>query len=390
MKKEVNEAPLSKQPSLYSLSQSRTIDMPIVSEKHSPPLPRIKRRTLIKNLTKETLGNEAIQALIRIFDTKYALLRLFWVICLLGCSSLCAYLVLQTFLTYLSYPVFTTTTKVHEIPATFPKVTICNSMFAVTEYAYEIIKEINEEFHPDVSIFNQSQISQLSFWKEANPVFYDVSNIFFNRINNANLSDTERKKLVHSFADFIKFSLFDGKSLQESDFVWKWDPRYGNCYSFNSEVYPSNGSASDKQSFLPGIDLGLQLFLYVGYNDKLNVFNGGFYSWIPYSNSYGVYIQIENNTYSSNNKHNVIALNGGTINYMSLQRQFSSKLPSPYSDCDIDNTNPGYISSPYYNLILNSPYQYSQDLCIIQCIQQHLIQKCNCSISSFVELYKVS
>ena len=54
-------------------------------------------------------------------------------------------------------------------------------MFAVTEYAYEMIKEINEEFHPDVSIFNQSQISQLSFWKEAYPVFYDVSNIFFSK-----------------------------------------------------------------------------------------------------------------------------------------------------------------------------------------------------------------
>jgi hypothetical protein len=75
---------------------------------------------------------------------------------------------------------------------------------------------------------------------------------------------------------------------------------------------------------------------------------------------------------------------------MSMQREFSSKLPKPYSDCDIDNTNPGYIYSPYYNLILNSPYQYSQDLCIIQCIQQHLIQMCNCSITHFVDLYNVS
>ena len=159
MNKEVNEASPTKQPP--------SIEMPIVSAKLSPPLPRIKRRTLIKNLTRETLGNEAIQALIRIFDTKYTLLRLFWVVCLLGCSSLCAYLVLQTFLTYLSYPVFTTTTKVHEIPTAFPKITICNSMFAITEYAYEMIKEINEQVHPDVDIFNQSQISQISFWNQA-------------------------------------------------------------------------------------------------------------------------------------------------------------------------------------------------------------------------------
>ena len=112
MKKEVKEAPTEQ--STKTLSQ--TNEILTVSEKHSPPLPKIKKRTLIKTLTKETLGNDAAQGLLRIFDTPYTILKIFWLISLLGCGSLCAYLVLQTLIAYLSYPVYTTAATVHESP----------------------------------------------------------------------------------------------------------------------------------------------------------------------------------------------------------------------------------------------------------------------------------
>ena len=115
-----------------------------LNDNSTPLLSGIKTRTLIKNLTKETIGNGAAQAVIRIFDTKYLGLKIFWLICLLGCVSLCGYLVAQTFIIYLSYPVYTTTTLVNEVPTVFPKITICNSNIPTTEYAFEMIKEINE------------------------------------------------------------------------------------------------------------------------------------------------------------------------------------------------------------------------------------------------------
>ena len=40
----------------------------------------IKTKIIIKNLTKETIGNETSQAIIRIFDTKYLSLKIFWLI----------------------------------------------------------------------------------------------------------------------------------------------------------------------------------------------------------------------------------------------------------------------------------------------------------------------
>jgi hypothetical protein len=349
----------------------------------------INTRALIKTLTKETIGNETSQAIIRIFETQYLGLKLFWVICLLGCGSLCFYLVAQTVITYLSYPVYTTTTIVHEVPTPFPKVTICNSVLATTEYAYEMINKINEEVSPGISIFDQRQMRILS-WIDSTNIFRKVVALFRTRINSITFSEVERKKLVHSLEDVLLNCQFNGDFCSASDFIWKWDPLYGNCYVFNSGFNANGSKVNYKELKLPGALFGLSLNVYVGYNQILNPFNCGYFSYVPFSNSYGLNIFIENNTYLTNHKQNVIALNGGNINFMSIKRGFTSKLAKPYSDCDIDNKNQGKIYTPYYNLILNSPYQYNQDLCLIQCVQLQVIKLCNCSVPFYIDLYNSS
>jgi hypothetical protein len=350
---------------------------------------KIKTRTLIKNLTKETIGNEASQAVIRIFDTKYLGLKLFWLLCLLGSSSLCFYLVAQTFMTYLSYPVYTTTSIVHEVPSLFPKITICNSAFAITEYAYEQVKEINGQVSSSISIFNKSQISNLPY-NDAFAILWNMSDIFQTRINSASFSNLERQKLVHALQDVLVNCQYNGETCTVNDFIWKWDPLYGNCYVFNSGYNINGSKVNYKESTLTGTVFGLQLNVYVGYNDKLIPFNNGYFSWVPFSNAYGLYVLIENNTYLGHTKQNVLALNGGSVNFMPIQKRFSSRLPKPYSDCEIDNKNPIHSSSLYYNLILNSRYQYSQELCVIQCVQLQVIQLCNCSFPFYLDLYNKS
>jgi hypothetical protein len=186
-------------------------------------------------LFKRTLNNSFAQAIIRLFDTNYISLKLFWFVCLLGCVSLCCYLMIQALISYLSNSVYTTTTIVHEIPAVFPKVTICNSASATTEYAYEMVKQINDEFSPDISIFNQSQISQLSLEEQEN-TYWKIYNIFQARINGGACcsDDLSRQKLVYPFDDVLVYCYFNFQRCNASDFVWRWDPLYGNCYVFNS------------------------------------------------------------------------------------------------------------------------------------------------------------
>ena len=65
-------------------------------------------------------------------------------------------------------------------------------------------------------------------------------------------------------------------------------------------------------------------------------------------------------------------------------------LPRPYSNCDIDNETPKhefFLNSDLYQLILNSIYQYTQNLCLIQCYQRQLLHECNCTDANFLSLY---
>jgi hypothetical protein len=217
------------------------------------------------------------------------------------------------------------------MPAVFPKVTICNSLPAITEYAFDLITKINEQVSPGLSVFNQSQMGEFNYTQRSE-YFWKLWNIFLGRINSRTFTDLDRKKLGHSLFDILYECLFNGQPCTSSDFNWHWNPIFGNCYVFNSGSN-SNGSVVDfKMSSLSDVKLGFQLLIYVGYNEKLNLFNS-WNSFMPFSNSYGLNVLIENNTYLSDGNKNPIALNGGTINYISLSREFSSNMPKPYSNC---------------------------------------------------------
>jgi hypothetical protein len=71
-----------------------------------------------------------------------------------------------------------------------------------------------------------------------------------------------------------------------------------------------------------------------------------------------------------------------------VTRQFSTKLPRPYSECNLDDDNIqksdnnqvlNHYKSDLYELIINQGYDYTQNDCINQCFQKHLIRICNCT-----------
>jgi hypothetical protein len=87
----------------------------------------IKRneRSLIKNLLQNDLSNEAIHNFLKLFFSSKLVIKIFWTLSLIVLMALCAYLVIETILTYLMFDVSTTWTNVLENPVEFPKITIC-------------------------------------------------------------------------------------------------------------------------------------------------------------------------------------------------------------------------------------------------------------------------
>jgi hypothetical protein len=289
------------------------------------------------NLLKEILYNSLAQALIKTFLTPHVILKIFLTLFIIVSSCLSSYLVTQSCLAYLTYGVSTTSRIIHEMPMLFPKVTFCNFNWLTTQYAYNLKTKHSGTFH-----------------------LY-------------NLSNENKKKLGHDLDDILLECFFNLKPCNSSDFVWSFDEYYGNCFTFNSGL---TGSLSRTTIACP--DCGLQLKLYVNMYelliDKIE------------SNGLGALIRIGNSSYSTYYSNNGIFTSPSQDTFIGISRVFQSFLPKPYSSCDL---TPSFrLDSFFYNLIKDSEYVYTQQLCFVQCLQNELIRQFNCTHPNVLSLYR--
>ena len=298
----------------------------------------------IKALLKEVLCNSLAQATIKIFQTPHLLLKIFLFVSIIFLSVFASYLVIESILTYFSYGVSTTSRIIYESPTLFPQVTFCNVNWRTTKYAYE-----------------QKQ-------KGTN---YNY------------LSMDEKKMFSHNLSDILIECWFNGNDCNEMDLIWLYDDTYKNCFTFNSGVDSRGNKMTLKKSNLAGFNFGLYLKLYVNIYEKL----------LEYSNDFelGTIIRIGNSSYMTDNSNNDIFLSPGFYGYVQLEREFRTMLPKPYSNCEIDSSSPMFRQDlDLFNLIGFSKYDYSQQLCLTQCLQKKFIEKYNCTSYSMLSLYNLT
>jgi len=179
----------------------------------------------------------------------------------------------------------------------------------------------------------------------------------------------------HDLRDILIGCRFNYQVCTAEDFVWSWNSFYGNCFSFNS----GSNSKPLKYSDIAGLSYGLELDLYVN-----------FYENLSYSNSIlggqGAMILIDNVTHLVDHIFDGIYVSAGMTTNVGMRREMNSILPRPYSGCIIDQGKNTVYDSYLYNLIKNSPYDYTQSFCFQQCLQKLVIDKCNCHFSTYVSL----
>jgi hypothetical protein len=322
-------------------------------------------------LIKETLYNSAAQAIVKIYESPFFTIKIFLLASVLVSSSLCSYLILELIVSYLSYSVVTVSRTLYETPALFPKVTICNVNPFTTQYAVEFIRKINKDLNPNISIFNEEVMSRLNFSIKYG-LIEKVKLQSIIKMNN--LNETEKRKLTHPLEDLMQNCSFKNIQCEASDFTWYFDSFYGNCWIFNT--------AGQNFSSFPGESNGLKMVVYVSFHKNLstlNSFNSG---------GLGALIRIDNSSYlTSYLPEDGIKIQPGYKTSVALSRSFKSNLPRPYSDCLIDNkTNSGFRSE-LFDLVQNSSYRYTQPTCFLQCFQNFILLKCNCSYSSLISLF---
>ena len=159
-----------------------------------------------------------------------------------------AYMVINSIFNYFSYKVITTTRTIFEMPTLFPKVTFCNLNKYTTEYG-------------------------------------------FNTDDGNNLTIEQRKLLGHNLDDILINCWFNYQECNTSDFIWSYDKKYGNCFSFNAGLDFLGNKNTLKQSAFVGSNFGLYMVLYVNFYEKLLEFNSK-------KNGMGALIRIENSSYA--------------------------------------------------------------------------------------------
>jgi hypothetical protein len=298
---------------------------------------------LTKALVQEILYNSFGQAVIKIIYSPNLVLKIFLLIYVLGSTCFASYFVIHAFICYFTYGVSTMTRTFFETPTLFPKVTFCNINQFTTEFAYNLTK--------------------------------------MNITSGNSLSTADKRKLGHDLDDILIDCWFNLKPCNASDFSWSFHRVYGNCYTFNSG-FDSNKTKIDlKKTSISGLDYGLTLTLYVNMYEKL----------MNYVNESGLVIRIGNSSYSTYYASYGIFLSPGLSSYIAVDREFKSILPKPYSNCEIDSNSPKYRhDSLLYDLIDKSDYAYTQQLCFVQCYQDYIIKKYNCSITYFLNLFNAS
>ena len=286
--------------------------------------PNDKNKYTVKHLSKDILYNSLAQAVIKIIDTPYLVIKLCLTSFLVCTSGLASYLVTEAIFNFLDFEVTTTTRTIFELPALFPKITICNQNPFTSHYAVDFLKEVNKAFDSSVDLFNPDHLNKLNV-RNKSFLIENIHLLAITKMNSKTFNDTERKKLGHRFEYLLFYCKFNRKLCNKDDFVWKFDKLLGNCYVFNSGRDFNNLLVDLKELSIPGMDYGLKLDLYVNYNEKLKIFNS---LMGEYGNGIGAKIRIENISFSTDTVDGIDVASGFKTN-MAIQRIFKFNLPKP-------------------------------------------------------------
>jgi hypothetical protein len=317
----------------------------------------------LMDLLKEHLTCELYDASLKLIDTPHIVLKVFLGLFILAANALNAYMTVGLIMTYLNYEVISTSRTIYETPLEFPMITICNPNPFTSLFGSNYVNQF----------FSASSVANLSYSEKRDKIF-PTKNKLLSFISNSN--DSTKKIISHGLQDILIECRFNFQRCTSADFSWVFDKIYGNCYKFNSGFNATGHKVNLKTSSLSGFSYGLQLDLYVNYHQNLSFFNsivnGG-------GGGMGAILRINNVTNVIDQGAHGIFAAAGFYTSISLSRENKLIMKRPYSDCVLDNDFTTSFDSDIYNTILASNFSYSQQFCVMQCIQKYAIQTCGCS-----------
>ena len=317
----------------------------------------------ILKILKEKWSNSLSHGIPNIARTNFFSIKLFWIVILLGSSSMFAYLVLQSIFEYFRYDVNSKIRLINEFPIKFPGISICNKDTFITDELIEILADLVQN--------NSNRFDLRNFDGNLTNKFEVLNYLILNDDDNDGIQRFAFNNLILRFNDLknkmipglneriikCEFNMKDCSNLITYDF----DEVTGLCFNFNTiKPYYDLRNVGDY--------FGFEFILIVGKSDK--------YSSL--ASSYGSVVYIYNQSFSPS-KLNSIDVSTETETKIAFSRSFNVKQKYPYSDCVISSTDdPKTIKSDYVKDIIQRNLIYTQVVCLIDGIQNNYFNTCNC------------
>ena len=326
----------------------------------------IKHKKLSKKLKKETI--KQIETLTthgfpNIFRSKHILVKIIWTILFLGALGLLIYLLYNNVNDYLEYNVTTVVRSINVDELDFPVITICNRNLASNqkglEYFKYFFKQINKRNSKD---FVSDDFDFIQDYY-AYAYFYEIP-----IKERQNYSASIGSMLQYGYLDVDGY--LDKQYFYYDDFVWIFNPYYGNCYQINTD-----------SKFKSKRNLNSNIYLQI-YSPLPEIFKNT-------GKRQSISIQISSkNSNSFIHLDNVIEISTGVKSFLTISKSTFNKYPLPYSDCQLiedENENilfPHNFDRKYYDQIISAGYEYSQSICISFCQLDNIGSNCSLRISS--------
>jgi len=279
----------------------------------------------------------------KIFDYENVFIKLIWIIILVTSLTFTSYLLMSNINNYFGYDVTTKIGSYYQMPTEFPAVTFC-----------------------DANAFTSYDAQDL-FWQHFNGWDWGSAyNTLYMAASDPSYGDENRKKLGLKIS---QISCTYNNTDCQNDLHWYWSYDYGNCFQFNTGLNLSDDAIEKKQVNVEGPMHGLQIRIY-----PFKHYN--FYARIK---DFGIVVFVHNSSLKPTST-NLVFLEPGMSSFIQVKRTYVNNYPAPYTSC-IDLSS---YSSPLHDYITKSLNRtYRQRDCFELCIQQLIINSCNCSYSGF-------
>ena len=305
-----------------------------------------------------------VNALPNAITSKYLLLKIYWYILFAAFFIISLLFTFLNIKEYFNYTVITQIQEYREYPILFPGIGICNMDPFVTNfsisYLANLIRENIDVF--DLKEFKGNIANDLDLVNYCNIMQNDIllRNSFYKLLNE---DKSLHANVSYSFEQMIHKCIFMKSVCNRQNIIQIFDSKYGNCFLFNSHKPYENSTQT-------GPTNSLSLSILVGKNSN----------YLPFSLEKGVYVFIFNQSFFPFSDSNIYEISPGTSTTIRLSKVFTTREPSPYSDCEPipSPKNESFfmqLEQLGYNLSL---FSYKKNICESNCYQMILYRECGC------------